>query len=113
MCVSYFSKITCAQDFAGGKHHIWILRVGVRLGLQGSSLHPTCRTQRVQVPNIEGRCSQKPSRVWYLEPESLNIGFLDPLGNKMAVASKRAGRSASRGFRYRGDSGVRARGRKV
>ena len=36
--------------------------------------------QRVQVPKISGLWSQKPFRVWFLEPESLNIGYLDPLG---------------------------------
>ena len=35
--------------------------------------------QRVQVPNIYGLWSQKPFRVWFLGPESLNIGYLDPL----------------------------------
>ena len=33
--------------------------------------------QRVQVPNI---WSQIPWRVWFLEPETSNIGYLDPLG---------------------------------
>ena len=37
-------------------------------------------TQRVQVPNISELWSQIPFRVWYLGPESLNIGYLDPLG---------------------------------
>ena len=35
--------------------------------------------KRVQVPNI-GLGSQKPLMVWFLGPESLNIGYLDPLG---------------------------------
>ena len=37
-------------------------------------------TQRVQVPHISGLWSQKPLRVWLLESESFNIGYLDPLG---------------------------------
>ena len=39
-------------------------------------------TQRVQVPNIKGPWSQKPLRVWYLEPDTSSIGHLDPLGTK-------------------------------
>ena len=38
-------------------------------------------TQRVQVPNIWGLWSQKPLMVWFLEPESSNIGYFDPLGH--------------------------------
>ena len=38
------------------------------------------RSQRVQVLNIGGLWSQIPLRVCVLEPESLNIGYLDPLG---------------------------------
>ena len=37
-------------------------------------------TQRVQVPNIQGPWSQKPFRVWFLEPETSNIGCPDRLG---------------------------------
>ena len=33
--------------------------------------------RRVQVPNIYGPWSQKPFRVWFLEPEASNIGYLD------------------------------------
>ena len=36
-------------------------------------------TQEVQVPNVSGLWSQKPFRVWFLGPVSLNIGYLDPL----------------------------------
>ena len=43
--------------------------------------------QRVQVPNIEGLWSQKTLRVWYLEPESLNVGYLDPLGPRVVRGS--------------------------
>ena len=32
------------------------------------------------MPNIEGLWSRKPLSVWYLEPGSLNIGYLDPSG---------------------------------
>ena len=38
------------------------------------------QTQRVPVPNIEGLRSQKPYLKRILEPESLNIGYLEPLG---------------------------------
>ena len=38
------------------------------------------QSQRVQVPNILGLWSQKPLRVGFLGPESLNVGYLDPLG---------------------------------
>ena len=44
-----------------------------RLGLGSLS-------RRVQVPNIQGVWSQIPSKVWVWGPESLNIGYLDPLG---------------------------------
>ena len=37
-------------------------------------------TQRVQVPSILGLWSKIPLRVWFLGPETLNIGYLDPLG---------------------------------
>ena len=36
-------------------------------------------TQRVQVPNIQGLWAPIPLRVWFLEPETSNVGYLDPL----------------------------------
>ena len=39
-------------------------------------------TQRVQVPNIQGLWSQEPLRIWLLEPETSNVGYLDPLGGR-------------------------------
>ena len=41
-------------------------------------------TQRVQVPNTYGVWSQNPYRAWFLQPESSNIGYLDPLGYRMS-----------------------------
>ena len=45
--------------------------------------------QRVQVPNIEGLWSPIPLRVWFLEPESLTIGYhaLQDSQNNFAVQS--------------------------
>ena len=37
-------------------------------------------TRRVRVPNTCGFWFQKPYSRWYLGPETLNIGYLDPLG---------------------------------
>ena len=37
-------------------------------------------TKKVQVPNIERLWPPKPYHYWYLGSESLNIGYLDPLG---------------------------------
>ena len=39
-------------------------------------------TQRVQVPNLYRLWSPNPLRVWILEPESLNIGYFDSLGDR-------------------------------
>ena len=46
-------------------------------------------SKRVQVSNIQGLWSQKPLRVWFLEPTSLNIEYLDPLGMQASPKSKR------------------------
>ena len=43
----------------------------------------TCRTQRVQVPNIEALWSHVPFRVWFLETGDSTIGYLDPLVRRL------------------------------
>ena len=52
---------------------------GCRLNVMTHVEFPTI-TQRVQVPNFQGFWSQKPFRAFLGGPESLNIGYLDPLG---------------------------------
>ena len=39
------------------------------------------------MPNILGLWSQIPFRVWFLGPETLNIGYLDPLGHCLSPTS--------------------------
>ena len=49
------------------------------------SLEDHRMAQRVHVPNTSGLRSQRPLRVWFLGPESLNVGYLDPLGGGPTV----------------------------
>ena len=55
--------------------------------LYGSTDERPRLAQKVQVPNIQVLWSQIPLRVWLLEPESLNIGYLDALGWGVSLSS--------------------------
>ena len=46
----------------------------------GCSIKEVVISQRVQVPSISGLWSQLLLWVWFLEPETFNIRYLDPLG---------------------------------
>ena len=56
--------------------HIFGVQVRVVVDLHSAMSRP----QRVQEPNIEGVWPQIPLRVWFWEPETSIIGYLDPLG---------------------------------
>ena len=50
----------------------------IGIQVQRKCLSPPA-SSRGQVPNTCGPWYQRPVRVWFSEPETLNIGYLDPL----------------------------------
>ena len=80
-------------------HHKYILNVSKETTRRDVSQEAVCYvsiTQGVQVANIlRFLVPEKPFRVWFLEPETSNIGYLDPLG--VMLCKSRSDRSE--GFR--------------
>ena len=69
---------------------VWRITTSWRRSSKNPESHLQASTsQRVQVPIIEGLWSQRPLIIWFLEPECLKIGYLDPPGFHFLACSKK------------------------